>query len=339
MSIGPIMFDLEGLALTQEERDLLLHPHIGGVILFSRNYESPEQVIELTQSVRSVNPNILISVDQEGGRVQRFRDSFTQIPGMQQIGKLYNQDNQAGCEFSEACGWLMATEVLAVGVDFSFAPVLDLDKQMSQVIGDRSFHSDPEIVVKLARCFVQGMNRAGMAAVGKHFPGHGSVAPDSHRELPKDERSFKEIEQNDLIPFQKLKNELAGIMPAHILFSKIDEMPVGFSKYWLETILRQRLDYQGAIFSDDLTMQGAKKIGDIQTRALFALDAGCDMILVCNDRDAVESLLDIKLTVNEFSEERLKRFVGHDHLTWQTMLVSEEWKRVVKLINKYEEII
>ncbi len=325
MPMGPIMFDIEGLTLMPNERELLKHPHTGGVIFFANNYKSPEQLIELTQSIRSVKPNILIAVDQEGGRVQRFRDSFTRIPPMQKVGQIYDQNNQLGCEFAESCGWLMATEVLAVGVDFSFAPILDLDKQMSKVIGDRALHRDLEIVVKLAGCFIQGMNRAGMASVGKHFPGHGSVASDSHLDLPVDDRVLEEVAKDDLVPFVALKDVLAGIMPTHILFPKIDELPVGFSKYWLSDILRTQIGYQGAIFSDDLSMEGAKKIGDIQTRAQFALDAGCDMILICHDRDAVESLLDIQLNRDALSEDRLSQLKCGEHLTWKDLRKNRDW--------------
>ena len=331
MSIGPIMFDLDGLTLSSEERDLLTSPLIGGVILFARNFKAPDQMVALTDEIRAIRPDILIAVDQEGGRVQRFKEGFTPLPAMAKVGQLFDKHPEAGFAFSKSCGWLMATEVLAVGVDFSFAPVLDLNKGVSSVIGDRAFHRDPEIVIKLSRAFIAGMREAGMAAIGKHFPGHGSVTADSHLELPVDPRLFDEIWADDLRPFQTLIDELFGLMPAHIFFPHIDSVPVGFSDYWLQEILRQKMGFRGAIFSDDLTMAGAQKLGDIKTRSEFALSAGCDMILICHDRKAVKQLLFSSLQ-NEVDQNRLFSLKGRGRLDWSAMLQDLHWQAMKKSI-------
>lgn len=335
MPIGPIMLDLQGLELTPEEHEMLLHPYVGGVILFSRNYQSPEQVSALSASIRKVKSNILIAVDQEGGRVQRFQDGFATIPSMCHVGQQYDRDVQKACKYAQVCGWMMATEIIAVGVDFSFAPVLDLDKHLSAVIENRSFHRDPAAVIMLAHYFIRGMNRAGMAAVGKHFPGHGSVSSDSHVELPVDERALELIERQDLIPFVHLKDELAGIMPAHILFPKIDvKMLVGFSPQWLKEILRQKIGFSGAILSDDLSMEGAKYLGAISRRAQFALTAGCDMILICNDRQAVENILDFQLSFDKRSSGRLAKLKCKPGLLWADRLMHPDWKQAKALLRE-----
>jgi beta-N-acetylhexosaminidase len=328
--IGPLMCDLEGLELTSKEIELIQHPFVGGIILFSRNCESPEQVLQLTTAIRKIKPNILIAVDQEGGRVQRLQHGFTRLPSANNIGQLYNKDPQQACVVAEAFGWLMATEVLAVGIDFSFAPVLDLDKNLSAVIGDRAFHSKSDSIVKLAEHFIAGMHKAGMAATGKHFPGHGSVAPDSHINLPIDERSLTEIEQDDIIPFQKLiPKYLDSIMPAHIVFPKIDDKPVCFSEHWLQDILRKDLHFDGVIFSDDLSMEGAKIINGCFERVSLALKAGCDMILICNDRDSVEEVLrglsDCPLAFA--TKNRLLRMKGKSKLSWNALSGDNDWQR------------
>lgn len=291
---GPIVFDLIGQELTVEEQELLQHPLIGGVILFSRNFESPEQITQLCLNIRhSRQKPILITVDQEGGRVQRFRNGFTRLPSMGEIGKLYDKSPQAGLNLAATCGWLMAIEVLSVGVDLSFAPILDLDKGICPVIGDRAFHHDPAIVIQLAQAFTQGMRDAGMRAVGKHFPGHGSVDVDSHLGSPVDQRQLSEIVANDLIPFAAMiASGIEGLMPAHIVFPEVDEMPVGFSPIWLNDILRQQLKFKGMIFSDALDMAGAKLAGNYLGRTQAALQAGCDMALICNNRAGVIEVLD-----------------------------------------------
>jgi beta-N-acetylhexosaminidase len=293
-TLGPIMLDLEGLALTSEEKEILRHPQVGGVILFTRNYHSPEQLRHLIQQIRAAQyTHLLIAVDHEGGRVQRFRDGFTQLPAMGEMGALYASSPEQAKTKAKQLGHTMASELRAYDLDFSFAPVLDLDKGVSEVIGNRAFHRDPQIVIALSKAFIDGMHSAGMAAIGKHFPGHGSVAPDSHIDIPVDKRSLNDIMQDDAIPFIELtKNNIQGLMPAHIVFEQVDPLPVGFSQYWLQTILRQQLNFQGAIFSDDLSMAGASMIGDMNERAKQALLAGCDCILVCNDRPNASKVLE-----------------------------------------------
>ncbi|MFT5118643.1 MAG: beta-N-acetylhexosaminidase [Kiritimatiellia bacterium] len=292
MPIGPVMMDIQGTALTAEDKTLLQNPLVGGLIYFARNFESAEQISRLSADIHRVRPELLIAVDQEGGRVQRFKTGFTRLPAMQRFLPLFHKNPQAALLLVKDCGWLMAVELLAVGVDFSFAPVVDVDDCHSEVIADRSFSPSPEEVTQLAGAFIQGMHEAGMATTGKHFPGHGSVKGDSHQLLPQDDRSYAEIEQHDLIPFKQLMGSLDALMPAHIVFSQLDSNPVGFSPYWLETILRQQLGFKGVIFSDDLTMEGAAIAGNYATRAQTALAAGCDMVLVCNSRLGVEQVLD-----------------------------------------------
>jgi len=286
MTRGPVMCDLEGLTLSSAEKDLLLHPYVGGIILFARNYTSPQQVTELTQQMRQVRPDLLIAVDQEGGRVQRFREGFTRLPPMQLLGKKYQAHGDFALTLAKNCGWVMASEVRACGVDLSFAPVLDVDSDYSSIIGDRAFSDKAQEVVAVAGAFIDGMHAAGMGAVGKHFPGHGAVVADSHLETPFDHRDFAPIEQRDLLPFAQLVQKLDGIMPAHLVYSKVCDKPAVFSEFWLKNILRKKLGFKGVIFSDDLCMEGAAMIGDYSQRAREALQAGCDMVLVCNNRAA-----------------------------------------------------
>jgi beta-N-acetylhexosaminidase len=310
---GPVILDLIGPELSADEKELLQHPLVGGVILFARHYQSPEQIQQLCQSIRAARANpILITVDQEGGRVQRFKEGFTILPPMEKIGKLYEKSPAQALTFAEECGWMMASELLSVGVDLSFAPVLDLNKKICPAIGDRAFHEKPAVIIALANALIKGMNHAGMAATGKHFPGHGSVPVDSHRSLPIDNREWNDIEKQDFIPFQQLiQNKISAIMPAHILFSKIDDKPVGFSKHWLQDILRKQLQFSGVIVSDDLNMSGADIIGNYAERAQAALDAGCDMILICNNRTGVLQILD-HLPQNNYilSEQKFNMLQG-----------------------------
>ncbi|HKM38367.1 MAG TPA: beta-N-acetylhexosaminidase [Thiopseudomonas sp.] len=280
---GSLMLDIDGTFLTAEDRHLLRQPQVCGVILFARNIEHPQQVRELCQAIRTVRSDLLIGVDQEGGRVQRLRQGFVKLPAM---GLLQTAANPA--YLAEECGWLMAWEVLAMGIDFSFAPVLDLNYGRSSVIGLRSFGADAEVVETLAGAFLKGMHAAGMPGVGKHFPGHGWVKADSHVAIPVDERSLAEIQQADLLPFKNLQHYLAGMMPAHVIYPEVDTLPAGFSKVWLQDILRQQLGYKGVLFSDDLSMAGAHVAGDAAQRVLAALSAGCDVGLLCNDRGAAE---------------------------------------------------
>lgn len=278
-----LMLDLEGLVLAEEERELLAHPAVGGLILFSRNYQEPGQLHELIRAVRAVRPQLLIAVDQEGGRVQRFRHEFTRLPSMASLGRFHDRDAAEALRAADLLGELMADELRGFDIDISFAPVLDLDFGTSGVIGDRSFHSDPRVVIALAGAFMDGMARAGMAATGKHFPGHGQVAADSHHELPEDQRDWPQL-QADLAPFRALAPRLEGIMPAHVRYAAVDQQPAGFSRHWLGQVLRGDCGYRGVIFSDDLGMAGAAVAGDFEQRADAALSAGCDMVLACNDR-------------------------------------------------------
>ena len=299
MSLGPIMMDVSGYTLTDTEKSQLAQSSIGGVILFTRNFESIEQVKSLIKSIRDVNKDLLIAVDHEGGRVQRFREGFTQIPAMGRLGILYDQDPDLAIDKAFSCGFVLAYELLDIDIDFSFAPVLDLDYGNSEVIGDRAFHSNPEAVVKLASSFVKGMHEAGMKSVGKHFPGHGFVSVDSHIGLPVDEREMDEI-RIDIEAFKGLiDNDLDGIMPAHVIYSKVDDKPAGFSEKWIKDILISQLGFAGVIFSDDLSMQGAHFIKDIDDRVDATLSSGCDMALICNHPELVAQVIDKKYPKSE----------------------------------------
>lgn len=291
--MGPLVIDLDGPSITQDEEKLLQHPFVGGIILFSRNYQSLAQLSALLSCVRRLRPELLITVDQEGGRVQRFRNEFTQIPSMQCLGDLYRSKGDAALQIVQQVGWLMAAELLSVGVDLSFAPVLDLDKDTSTVIGDRSFGEDPRVCTKVAHAFCQGMRLAGMKTSGKHFPGHGGVAADSHVESPIDNRSLTTIVQHDIQPFAAMIQ--AGLMDvvmlSHVIYPSVDQYPAVFSPIWIKQQLQVALGFRGTVFSDDLSMAGAKVVGDVVQRVRFALQAGCHKVLVCNDREAVNQVL------------------------------------------------
>lgn len=289
--MSKLMLDLQGLSLTNAEQQLLKRPRVGGVILFSRNIEDAAQVAALTAEIRSIRADILLAIDQEGGRVQRLKEGFTRLPAMRELGHLYELNPAAALDTARLIGQLMAAEVIDVGLDLSFAPVLDLDYGASQVIGDRAFSSNLDNLIALAQAFIKGMHQSGMAATGKHFPGHGYVAGDSHTCLPLDKRPLEEIQASCLKPFVALAGQLQGIMPAHIIYTAVDEHPAGFSKRWLK-MLRKELHFTGMIFSDDLAMAGASQAGSFPQRAAAALKAGCDQVLVCNNPPAAIEVLE-----------------------------------------------
>ncbi|HZR68975.1 MAG TPA: beta-N-acetylhexosaminidase [Burkholderiales bacterium] len=308
MTLGRAMIDIAGLEPTAEEKERLSHPQVGGLILFARNFESPAQLRMLAAEVRTLRePQLLIAVDHEGGRVQRFRQGFTRIPPMRSIGACGRDD---GARLARAAGLVIAAELQAHGVDFSFAPVLDVDHGASSVIGDRAFCGDAAMLAHLAGAFVEGLTAGGMAAVGKHYPGHGYASADSHVDMPVDERSLEAIEASDLVPYRELIGRgLAAVMPAHVVYPKVDGRPAGFSPVWLRDILRARLGFQGMIFSDDLSMEAATQGGGVVERARAALAAGCDMVLLCNAPDAATKLID-GLDADPVPEARAARMRG-----------------------------
>jgi beta-N-acetylhexosaminidase len=322
---GPVMLDLEGLQLSLAERKLLADPLTGGVILFARNYHSRAQLRQLIADIRRVRPHLLLAVDQEGGRVQRFQSGFTRLPAMQRFLQHYRAEPTATLQLLKDTGWLMAAELLAMDIDFSFAPVLDVDDDHCSVVADRSFSSCAEDVAELAGAFIAGMHEAGMAATGKHFPGHGGVKGDSHHVLPVDERSWEAILARDWQPFQALANRLDAVMPAHIVLSRLDPQPVGFSRFWLQGKLRGELAFQGVIFSDDLSMEGASVGGSYGDRAELALAAGCDMVLVCNNREgALEVIERLKARALPVSQ-RLSAMRKRRNWDWQTLESLPRW--------------
>lgn len=335
--IGALMLDIAGTTLSTEDCDLLQAPQVGGVILFGRNIESARQVRDLTDHMRQIRPELLIAVDQEGGRVQRLREGFTRLPAVRQFGLLYAQDAALACQHAENCGWLMATEVLAVGIDLSFAPVLDLDG-ISHVIGDRSFHATSEVVTALSLAFMRGMKRAGMATTGKHFPGHGSVLADSHVAMPVDHRSYSQIEQTDLQPFLQTLHSIDALMPAHVIYPEIDMQPAGFSAIWLKKILREQLGFDGVLFSDDLSMQAAHVAGGADARILAALDAGCDMGLVCNQRSAAQQALDALHDYPMPNQTRLERMRGRlGQMSGSSLDLGDTWLAARQQLTSFTE--
>ena len=339
MSLGPVMIDLRGKTLEGDERELLLHPLVGGVIFFSRNYESPEQIAALAKEIHTLRePRLLLAVDHEGGRVQRFQDGFTKLPAAKLIGNCYDKDRKVGLALAEKVGWLTAIELRAVGVDFSFAPVLDVYRRRSGVIGDRAFHHNPECVAALASAYMRGMHRAGITAVGKHFPGHGTVREDSHQTAPVDNRQFADIQMDDLVAFERLIHAgLAAMMPAHVIYPQVDARPAGFSSVWLDQVLRRQLEFQGAIFSDDLSMAGAEIIGSYAERANCALDAGCDMVLACNNQSMVAKMLDhLDKEPDPASQARLIRMHGRGDIDLKRLRRNRQWQLISSEISALE---
>jgi beta-N-acetylhexosaminidase len=328
MSLGPVMVDLAGTELTAADREILAHPLVGSVILFTRNYVDPQQLQALVADIQSVrSPALLVAVDHEGGRVQRFRPGFSVLPPLRRIGQTFDVDAASGIAMARALGWLMAAEVLSCGLDFSFAPCVDLDYGVSSVIGDRAFHSRAQIVSQLAIAYMHGMRDAGMAATAKHYPGHGAVVADSHHALPVDRRQLIDMDE-DLLPYRRLiANGLPAVMAAHVLYPGVDDVVASFSRRWIQGVLRQGMGFGGLVFADDLTMEGAAAAGDLIQRAARALAAGCDVLPVCNDRPGVERLLEgLKVALEPASQLRLVRMRGRKQLRFENLTASATWQ-------------
>lgn len=337
MLLGSVMIDVEGCVLTPTDKERLLDPIVAGVILFTRNFESVGQLQSLTTQIHNLrHPKLLVAVDHEGGRVQRFKEGFTRLPAMRELGRLYHQNSEAALKLTEKIGWIMATELLACGVDFSFAPVLDLDYGGSSVIGDRAFDVSPQVVGKLGFRLMHGMRLAGMASVAKHFPGHGYIHADTHTEVAIDERTFDQITQHDVQPFLKLiENDVIAVMPAHVIYPKVDSFPAGFSKVWLK-FLREQCHFNGAIISDDLSMQAAKNFGEIETRVTLAFEAGCDLVLVCNDSVAADRVLSrVNYTAPPISHARLIRLHGQCQLGFNDLKQNPIWQASTHDLHRF----
>jgi len=329
MTLGPLMVDVAGHELTAEDREVLAHPLVGSVILFTRNYADPEQLARLVEQIHAArSPRLLVATDQEGGLVQRFRSPFTILPAVRLIGHEFDVDKAVGLELARMHGWLMAAELLSCGLDISFAPCVDLDYGLSEVIGDRAFHNKAPVVGELAVAYMHGMRDAGMAATAKHFPGHGAVVADSHQALPVDRRELTDLIE-ELTPYRRLiANGLPAVMVAHILFPAVDDKPASLSRRWITEVLRGELGFQGAVFADDLSMAGAASYGDIVARATQALNAGCDVLPVCNSRQSVERLLDeLEVAPDPASHLRQARLRAHAHRDREQLLGSEQWLR------------
>lgn len=310
----------------------------GGVILFARNYQSPQQLKALVDEIHAIrNPRLIVAADQEGGCVQRFREGFQRLPAMGLLGDLYDKDPQQAINLTETIGWIASSELLFYGIDLSFSPVLDLGHKISTVIGDRAFHTSPDIIVHLANALIRGMNQAGMEAVGKHFPGHGSVEGDSHHVMPFDKRAFSTIESHDLKTFKSvIKTHLAGIMMAHVIYEQVDDLPAGYSPYWIQQVLRQQLNFDGTVFSDDLSMSGAASVGGYAERAKVSLAAGCDMLLVCNNPEGADEVLDYLSGYNNpVSQLRLVRMHGRPDKDNKKLFKSKLWKQSIEKLQKF----
>ena len=339
LSLGPLMVDVDGLILSEEDRQVLTNPLIGGVILFTRNYADKAQLKTLVAEIKALRkPELIIAVDHEGGRVQRFRNGFTALPALAKICTTETVEIPH-IELAKQHAWLMASEVLACGIDISFAPVIDLDWKMSEVIGDRALHQHPKAVARLAGAYLEGMHSAGMAATGKHFPGHGSVEADSHIALPVDRRPLEAI-RNDISPYRPLiEKGLDAVMMAHVIYNKLSRLPAGFSEYWIQSELRGRLGFNGVVFTDDLSMKAADIVGDMQERVNLALFAGCDMALVCNNRPAVLELLDVlndkvwKNHSDDLIQNRLKTLYAKPQFDTQNLETLKEWHTAVESVT------
>lgn len=332
--MGPLVLDIESTKLTDSDIRRISNPLVGMVILFTRNYENREQLTELCRSIHAVRPGIVIAVDHEGGRVQRFREGFTEIPAMSKLGERWLKEPENTLLAAMACGYVMASELRACGVDLTFAPCLDVDYGRSDIIGERSFSAQPAVITQLAFAVVQGLRLAGMSNCGKHFPGHGWVIADSHKELPIDDRSYDEIVQQDLKPYMWMGQALDSVMAAHVLYPQVDQKAAGFSQYWLKHVLRDELHFTGVIFSDDLSMKGAVSEGDITQRAHAALNAGCDMLILCNDFEASNTLLNtLRFEDCPQRQERVQRLLPKgEALTWDALVNSALYKRSKALI-------
>lgn len=317
MSIGQVMLDVAGLTLSVEDKEVLQHPQVGGLILFTRNYASRDQLCDLTASIKAINPDIIIAVDQEGGRVQRFKEGFTPLAPLGDLGQLFDTDPKAAFSLAAAHAKTMAEEILAVGVDLSFSPILDRNIGVSSVIGDRSFHAETDVIEQLATIYINAMHAAGVPAIGKHFPGHGSVAADSHFHLPVDTRDFASIEATDLQPFKRLAPLLDAVMMAHVVYQQVSDLPAGFEPFWIKKVLRQQCGFTGVVFSDCLSMAAARGVGSMSERADLALAAGCDMVLVCNDRSgALEVLEHLGSKIGDpMAQERLATLCRYSELS------------------------
>ena len=328
MALGPLMLDVEGKGLTPVDRELIASPAVGGVILFKRNFENTKQLIELCKEIREVkSPSVLIAVDQEGGRVQRFGPPFAPLPPLGFFGMLHDRDAPAALNLIRDTGWLLAAELLATGLDLSFAPVLDLSRGVSTVIGDRALHRDPDVVAELAISMMRGMAEAGMQATGKHFPGHGAVVADSHHELPVDRREYADITE-DLRPFERLvRAGIPAIMTAHVVYGQLDPLPASFSPWWIGSELRGRIGFNGTVFSDDLSMRATDGLGSITERADAVLEAGSDMLLVCNDRPAAERVAEhLAGAIRPQSMTRLARMRGTPHFETSALTREPRWR-------------
>jgi len=331
------MLDLDGTSLTQEENKLLLNQNVGGVILFARNISSRNQVQELCKEIRQINPGLLIAVDQEGGRVQRLKEGYTNLPSMQKLASFLNSDIDKNIPFATDLGWLIASEVIASGLDISFAPVLDLDYSRSSVIGDRSIGDNPERVIVIASAFIEGMNQAGMQATGKHFPGHGGIFADSHIAFSQDTRSLSDIESHDLLPFSALKAQLGAIMTAHISFTNIDKEIATFSTFWLQEILRKKIGFTGIILSDDLSMKGSDHVGGIEAKVSKALDSGCNMVLICNDRPAAIEAINFLEKEKISQSHKITRLKASQSISWTDLEKDSRRKDIISKLNIIEK--